>query len=292
MDEQMGKLRDTGRARVRPSRVIGPSEPADPLLAGIRQLVGQDYEVYGEIGRTADDAVAYLAQDLRTRVLVAFKVIPGAGEEYELELVAELREDVPAQDQFCGHCGGKIRAWGRFCSHCGKEILKDTGRYTPEQLREAVQASLQDRFEILGDMRSQDGRVYFARELVSGKIEALRLTALQGDEFAIGATRVLKTFVEPESAARPAVPAAAPPPPPSPPRSVAPPVPPSPSAPPLRRARAMLPGTSRSASGRTRSAAEGTCSASSALRAISIVTVAVMPGNSRRSGLVASTITV
>ena len=219
----MGTLHESGRAQVRPSRVTGPDAPADPLLAGIRQLVGLDYEVCGEIGRSADGGVAYLARDLRTRMLVAFKAIPGRGEEYELELVAELREDVPALEQFCGHCGGRIRAWGRFCGHCGKEIHPDTGRYTPEQLREAVQASLQDRFEILGDMGSQDGRVYFARNLDSGQIETLRLTAGKGDEFSIRVTRVLESLVSGPAAP----PVAAVPSPPARPAPAGPKVPPS-----------------------------------------------------------------
>jgi hypothetical protein len=228
----MGALDKSGRTQVMPTMVFGPNAPADPLLDGIRQLVRDDYEVFGEIGRDADGAVAYLAGERKSKALVAFKAIPGAGDEYELELVAELREDIPAADQACGHCGGKIRAWGRFCTHCGKELLPDTGRYSPEELRKAVQASLQDRFEILGDMRSQDGRVYFVRELESGKIQALRLTAQAGDEFAIRVTRALESIALSRRPAPSPAPAAPPPPRPAPPP--APPPGPAPPAPATR----------------------------------------------------------
>jgi hypothetical protein len=221
----MGALDKSGRTQVMPTMVFGPNAPADPLLDGIRQLVRDDYEVFGEIGRDADGAVAYLARERTSKALVAFKAIPGTGEEYELELVAMLREDVPAVDQACGHCGGKIRAWGRFCTHCGKELLPDAGRYSPEELRKAVQASLQGRFEILGDMRSQDGRVYFVRELESGKIQALRLTAQAGDEFAIRVTRALESIALSGRPAPSPAPAAPPPPRPAPAPSPPPPSP-------------------------------------------------------------------
>jgi hypothetical protein len=226
----MGALDKSGRTQVMPTMVFGPNAPADPLLDGIRQLVRDDYEVFGEIGRDADGAVAYLARELKANTIVAFKASPGAGGQYDLELVAELREDVPAGEKFCGHCGGKIRAWGRFCTHCGKELLPDTERYSADELRKAVQAALQDRFEILGDMRSQEGRVYFARERKTGKIQALRLTAQAGDEFAIRVTRAFEALA---LSRKPT--AAAPPPPAAPPPRPAPPPPPPPQPAPVSR---------------------------------------------------------
>jgi hypothetical protein len=91
--------------------------------------------------------------------------------------------------------------------------------------------------EILGEMRTQGGRVYFVQNQSSGKIEALRLEQKGKDEFALGFTAVLKPIVQSPAAPppvqeRPVPPAAAPrpaPPRPQPPPPVQAPVrPPSP----------------------------------------------------------------
>lgn len=218
----MSVLGEAGRTRLS-IPAVRPDRPVDPFLAAVREAAGADYTVYGEIGRAGDGSIGYLARDTRRDGLVALKLAcrPGAPEEFELEVVQELRDDLPAFDKFCAKCGGALRAWGRFCPHCGAEVFGDVGPWSPEEMRQAVLDFAGDRYDILGEMRSQGGRIYFALEKASGRIEALRLEKKGAEEFALGLTGVLKPIVQ----------GAAPPPPPPPrPRAAPPPAPPGISA--------------------------------------------------------------
>ena len=207
----MSVLGESGRTRLS-IRAVRPDRAVDPFLAAVREAAGADYAVYGEIGRAGDGSIGYLARDVRGNRLMALKlsVRLGAPEQFELEVVQELRDDLPAFDRFCAKCGGALRAWGRFCPHCGAEVFGDVGPWSPEELRQAVLDFAGDRYDILGEMRSQGGRIYFALEKATGRIEALRLEKKGAEEFALGLTGVLKPIVQ-------GTPAAPPPPPPPPP---------------------------------------------------------------------------
>jgi len=213
----MSVLGEAGRTRLS-IPAVRPDRPADPFLAAVREAAGADYTVYGEIGRAEDGSIGYLARDVRRDCLIALKLArrSGAPDEFELEVVQELRDDLPAFDKFCAKCGGALRAWGRFCPHCGAEVFGDVGPWSPEEMRQAVLDFAGDRYDILGEMRSQGGRIYFALEKESGRIDALRLEKKGADEFALGLTGVLKPIVRG---------AAVPPPPPPPPRPRAAPPP-------------------------------------------------------------------
>jgi hypothetical protein len=194
----MSVLGEAGRTRLSIPAIAGPERPVDPFLEAVREVAGTDFTVFGEIGRATDGSISYLARDGRRDCLVALKLgrRADAPDEFELEVVQELRDDLPAFDKFCAKCGSALRPWGRFCPQCGGEVFGDVGPWSPEELRQAVSDFAGDRYDILGEMRSQGGRIYFAREKSSGKIEALRLEKKGADEFALGLTGVLKPIVQ------------------------------------------------------------------------------------------------
>jgi hypothetical protein len=62
----------------------------------------------------------------------------------------------------------------------------------------AVNQATAGKFEILGEMSRAEGggTVYFARDLATGKIQALRLQQEQGQDYSIGMTRVLERALD------------------------------------------------------------------------------------------------
>jgi hypothetical protein len=173
--------------------------PKDEFLDGVRRMAAGDYEVFGEIGRGENSTIVYLARDIAAFRLVALKLTPSRMEpdEFLLDVVQELDSTLPSFDNPCGKCGTNLHKWGRFCPKCGADLYdKAEQKWTADELREAVQDFATDRFEILGEMRTQGGgRIYFARDVTSGKVEALRLKKQSGDEFSLGFTGILKPVV-------------------------------------------------------------------------------------------------
>lgn len=203
----MGVLRDSGSTRVN-FRAGGPG-PRDEVLEAVRDAAKEEYEVFGEIGRAPDGTVAYLARDLVSKKLVALRLTRGvaAKNEYLLEVADRLDATVPAPPSNCARCQAEIRGWLRFCTQCGLNLWSDPnagGRRTKAVMLEAVQDATQGKFEILGEMSPSEvqGVVYFARDVESGKIEALRLQQEAGGEFSIGLTGVLHRFAAPISGYR------------------------------------------------------------------------------------------
>jgi hypothetical protein len=216
----------------------------DDLFRAVRDVVAGEYELLGELGRGANGSVVYLAREVATRNLVALKLergVSGADADYELSVVPQLDESIPSPGSSCPYCGRRVQGWERFCPQCGRDISGEAGGsdptsgFTTEELLVAVRESASDQYEVLGEMpRARGGgRVYFARDLASGAIVALRLQrdrSMAGDDqFSLGRTQVLKPIVADMGAqyASPTVVAtpAAPPPP----RQPAPSVPPAPS---------------------------------------------------------------
>jgi hypothetical protein len=203
----MGVLRESGSTRLTLSSVAQPTTARDDLLDAVRETAASEYEVFGEIGRSPDGTVAYLARDRHDGKLVALRLSRSArpGNEYLLEVAKQLDASVPAPSGACPRCGAPLRSWGRFCTQCGYDQWTGSpaggglGGQSPEELLAAVKQATAGRFEILGQMSRAHGGgvVYFAREIASGKVEALRLR-LEGDQgYSIGLTNVLQRALDP-----------------------------------------------------------------------------------------------
>jgi hypothetical protein len=182
------------------------------LLRAVQEAVAGEFEVFGELGRGRDGVVVYLARELATRHLVALRFTPGdrttrdAGEMW-LEVVRRLDETVPAADASCPRCGKPLPGWGRFCSQCGADLsglaASAAPGGTPDELMRAVREAARGRFEVLGEMSRVEGggTVYFAKDLRSGRVTALRLTkqtdpAGQTAQYRLGQTHVLRSVAD------------------------------------------------------------------------------------------------
>lgn len=206
----MGVLRDSGSSRLNLPRVDAPERPRDDLEAAVRQAAAADYEVLGEIGRAPHGVLAYLARDLGSGNLIALRVTPSATTpgEYLLEVATRIDSSIPAPPSSCPRCNTALRGWGRFCTQCGFNLWSDRAagpRRSKQDLLGAVEEATRGKFEILGEMPRAEGDavVYFARDLSSGKVEALRVQQEGGQEYSIGLTGVLKHLAGPMSAYRP-----------------------------------------------------------------------------------------
>jgi hypothetical protein len=217
----VSELRQTGSARL--SLPIGTAGAGseDALLAAVRATAAPDFEVLGEIARSPrDGAVLFLARSRADRGLVALRLSRrSGGEEFSLELVRQLDPTLPSPGGTCARCGAQFLAWARFCSKCGSALFGDARpRESPharEELLAAVEEAAAGRYDILGEMRHSDGPgvVYFARDLATGRIEALRVQPEGADEFSVGKTNVMRRLSVSIQAARDPAPAARPAPP-------------------------------------------------------------------------------
>jgi hypothetical protein len=193
-------LRASGRSRLHLPQAGELAEPVDELLRAVREAAAGDFDVLGEIGRGRDGTVAYLARDRADAGLVALKVAPSkTGNEYMLDVAKELDATVPAPPSECPGCGAALRGWNRFCTQCGLNLWSDRSagdRWNKADLLKAVEDATRGKYEIIGEMARSGGNgvVYFARELQTGKIEALRLQQEGEREYSIGLTGVLQRF--------------------------------------------------------------------------------------------------
>jgi len=206
----MGVLRESGSTKLS-LPVAAPGGPKDEMLEAVRDTARGEFEVLGEIGRSPDGTVAYLARDLSGKKLVALRLSRGPGNEYLLEVANRLDNTVPAPRANCPNCRAPVRGWERFCTQCGVNLWGSAGderggaeRWNKQELLAAVQQATRGKFEIIGDMGRKDrgGVVYFARDLETGRIEALRLQQ-EGDDFSVGLTGVLQRFAGSISALNP-----------------------------------------------------------------------------------------
>ena len=205
---------DTGLTRLTVLRTRHAQlSPSERLLKEVRTSLGGQFEVFGELGRAAEGKVVYLARELASRHLVALQLVPadggqGATEDYWVEVLRKLDGSVPAAPSNCPRCGNHLRGWVRYCSQCGADLsgIAPGGGGKPsnaDDLLQAVRDSARGRYEILGQMDHAEGGgiVYFARELTSGKLVALRLlkdydTKRGTEQYSIGVTRVLTSLAE------------------------------------------------------------------------------------------------
>ena len=240
----MTDLGQTGNTRFNLPAPGSQPTSQDPVLAAVRAAAAPDYEVLGEIARSVrDGAVLFLARAKVRGGLVALRLSKGSGsQEYLLELVRQLDATLPSPEGTCGRCGKPFTNWARFCGKCGAALWSDAGPLASprerEQLRDAVEEAARGRYEILGEMEHGDGPgvVYFARDLASGRIEALRVRPEGTQEYSVGKTNVMRRLsvsVDAPSAPRPPARPAVPPPPPAAPTPRVPPPAAAPVRPPV-----------------------------------------------------------
>ncbi|MEO7038578.1 MAG: PEGA domain-containing protein [Gemmatimonadaceae bacterium] len=193
MERQTGSTRLTGSP--------GGQGGDDELLRAVKDAAAAEYEILGEMGRGERGSVVYLARERVSKKLAALKLRPD-GAEFELSVVRELDASVPAMGNKCPSCKVDLVGWGRFCSNCGKDLSGTrSGEASQEELLKAVQSAAEGEYEVLGEMQRSEGGgvVYFARELKSGRLVALRLTREQesdgSESYALGVTQVIKPLV-------------------------------------------------------------------------------------------------
>jgi hypothetical protein len=199
MERQTGSTRLTGSPGGQGG--VGGGGGDDDLLRAVKEAAAAEYEILGEMGRGERGSVVYLSRERASQKLVALKLRPDGG-EYELSVLRELDASVPAMGNKCPSCKVDLVGWGRFCSHCGKDLSGTrSGEASREELLKAVQGAAEGEYEVLGEMQRSEGGgvVYFARELKSGRLVALRLTREQesdgSESYALGVTQVIKPLV-------------------------------------------------------------------------------------------------
>jgi TPR repeat protein len=187
--------RQTGSTRLSESQP--GRENDDDLLRAVKEAAAAQYEILGEIGRGERGSVMYLGRERANRKLVILKLRPDAG-SYELSVARDLDSSLVGGARTCPFCNGNLFGGGRFCSHCGKDV---SGAHPSEATLAAVQRAAEGQYEVLGEMERSEGIgiVYFARELRSGRIVALRITReMQSDgteTIELGVTQVIKPLV-------------------------------------------------------------------------------------------------
>jgi len=206
--EDVGVLRDSGSTKLNLRSVPGGPAREDPLLDSVREAAAGEYTVLGEIGRAPNGIVAYLARDVISKKLVVLRLTASVTGEYLLEVVTEIDTSVPAPPTACPRCRAPVRGWGKFCTQCGMNLWSDRsvgGSRNKDDLLAAVKDATQGDFEILGEMSRTGGGgiVYFARDVQSGKIEALRLQQEAAGGYSIGLTGVLQRFAQPIAGYKP-----------------------------------------------------------------------------------------
>ena len=179
-----------------------PGDERDPFLDGVQAATKGLLEILGEIGRTTDGTIVYLARHLDVGSLVALRLVrvPGNENAYDLDILEELDSSLPAPPADCPACLSELHGWGRFCGQCGSDLSGvdvEGGVDTPTGLMRALHQAAAGKYEILGQMsrRQGGGLVYFAREMVSKKLVALRLLRAADEAYSIGVTRVMHSLV-------------------------------------------------------------------------------------------------
>jgi len=160
------------------------------------------FEIIGELGHTAAGQMVYLAREKAGTALIAIRVEYTSPGTFTFSILRKLDTSVPAAGVSCPYCRASLPGWGRFCGQCGANITTVRKRMRVSgdavEMLNAVRSASAGEYEVLGQMIWEDGRgaVYFAREIKTGRLTALRLqrqekTGPESEEYALGQTRVL-----------------------------------------------------------------------------------------------------
>jgi hypothetical protein len=172
-------------------------------MESLRESAGTEYDILGFLGQQGGLKFVYLAREMATGELAALILesegTDGSGEPaFSITIKRELDGSVPDPETLCPRCRAKLRRWARFCTQCGQDVsgisATSGSRHSRATLLGAVRSAAGDEYEVLGEMSRTEGGglVYFARDLSSGKIVALRLDRAGEEEYSVNVTRVLK----------------------------------------------------------------------------------------------------
>ena len=195
------------------------SEPANATMQRIRESLIGRYDLLGELGSDEHGEHLYLAREIATGALVGVSLSQDTadGSEFTVEVRRTLGETVAVHGSVCPECSTPLPDLERFCFQCGADlsgVLAVDG--TPEATRvlAALATATSGRFDILGrmDRDGKAGTVYFARELTTDKIVALRLRRAEANdavqaEYVVRQTQVFRAVTSPKPVATPAQPA-------------------------------------------------------------------------------------
>jgi serine/threonine protein kinase len=180
------------------------------LLQAVRDATAGAYEILGALGADEESAAggAFLAREIASGELVVLQLAPEEGTEpsehrFELIELRELDASVPSFGGTCQLCQAPLHGWERRCAACGSDvsgIARDSGSGTSRgALLAAVREAAEGVYEVLGDMPRAEGggAVYFAREIASQRLVALRLLpdeqqeADEAEAYTLGVTQLL-----------------------------------------------------------------------------------------------------
>lgn len=160
------------------------------------------FEILGELGHTTARQPVYLAREKQGTALIALRVEYTSPDSFTFSVLRKLDTSVPAAGVTCPYCRAPLPGWGRYCGQCGANIAtaKKGMRFSGAAITmlNAIRSATAGEYEVLGEMLWEDGRgaVYFAREMKTGRLTALRLqrqedSAPEAEDYTLGQTRVL-----------------------------------------------------------------------------------------------------
>ncbi|MES2521296.1 MAG: PEGA domain-containing protein [Gemmatimonadota bacterium] len=158
------------------------ADPSTDLTQRVRDAVAGSYELLGALGADEAGLPLFLARELSSGALVgmtARRERP-TDDEYTVEVRRTLGESVSVGSSTCPECKAPLTQLDRFCPNCNVDLsggMDAEGSPEAAQLLNALALATVGRYEILGRMHSEGlaGTVYFARDIASKAIVALRL---------------------------------------------------------------------------------------------------------------------
>lgn len=198
---------------------MSPPNTALPLTE-VQEAAADTYEVYGELGRSAQGHPVYLAREKSPQgrmVLLDLRLVgqdPTGADEYALDFAGEVHAPGSVTGRICPSCGATDPRSGRYCARCRHSFADPMGRpvQSRQELLTQVRQQTGDTYDILGEIDHAAGRgiVYLAQDRSSGALVALRLqydeAAGSGEGYSLDVTRsldgLLASVVQPEGAGR------------------------------------------------------------------------------------------
>jgi hypothetical protein len=194
----------TGSLRPRTGGSHASQQPGvsnGPVLTALRNTVGVDFEVLGELVQEHPGVLAYLARERATGGLVGLRLELEAPNHYMLDIVRELPTVMAGVEARCPRCAADAVAGARFCTRCGSDLSEIglMGRGIPRAgLPAGLERAAAGKYEILGELAgAEGGPVYCARERGTSGIVALCLWKDAHDEYVLHVTRTFACLPRP-----------------------------------------------------------------------------------------------